>query len=281
MKYSFYSASNIGKIRKINQDFFLNSEVNGGHVFVLCDGMGGHLGGEVASQIAAKSVVDFIKSAKTDEIQSLMNEAFYFAHQNIINESKKDISLNGMGTTICSVIAYNEKFLFGHVGDSRIYSVFDKKINCLTKDHSLVQKLIDSGELSEQNASHHPMRNIITSALGTSFDSSKNYCDGVLFLPKDAYLLICSDGLNGMISDSDILSTFSFGDPETIANTLVGKALDAGGNDNITVSVIKVNESSNEDYSIYSNSGFYRKASKFRNLYSRITNNLCNGKQCN
>jgi protein phosphatase len=226
-----------------NEDFFLNAKLDKGHIFIICDGLGGHNAGEVASQIAAETVVDYFKFSCTEDIQSSLNISLVLAQQNILKEVRKKTCLNGMGTTIVVVIAKKDEFFVGHVGDSRIYAVINDTIQCLTNDHSLIQQLIDSGELSEEKAHLHPLRNVITHALGTSFDSKKNYFDGVLSLPKNSFLLLCSDGLNRMINNNEILSSFSLKEPCKIANDLVNKAIKKGGLDNVTVSVVRVDES--------------------------------------
>ena len=159
-----------------------------------------------------------------------------------------------MGTTIVVVVAFNNLFYLGHIGDSRIYSYHNKTLKCLTKDHSLVQQLIESGELSLEDAKKHPMRNVITRAVGTSFDPDEDYFDGVLQLPENAYLLMCSDGLNGMITEKQMTSAFSMNEPENISHSLVDMAINAGGLDNITVSVVKVKECNKMVYSFNQNS---------------------------
>ena len=249
MMYSFHSENHKGKLRTNNEDYFLNSEIEGGHIFVICDGMGGHNGGEIASKIAANALVDFFKSSKIDNIPFQFNMALAETHRVILSEANKSTSLKGMGTTLVAIIIYNQKCYLAHIGDSRAYAIFDDQMISLTKDHSLVQHLIDAGELTEKEAQSHPRRNVITKALGTSFDSKDDYFDGEISLPENSYLLLCTDGLNGMINDQEILEAFTLKDPERIAESLIQKALEAGGNDNITVSVLKVESSNSNGFS--------------------------------
>jgi serine/threonine protein phosphatase PrpC len=242
MDLSYFSISSIGKVRKSNQDCFINETINDLNAFVLCDGMGGKNGGDIASKIAVDSIISFISKNQKINFKDLINSSFQYANSNILKEAGKNSLHEGMGTTAVLVISSQNQFHFGHVGDSRIYYIEESKIEQITKDHSLIQHLLDSGEITIEMAANHPMRNIITHALGSSLDINFNYYVTSFFPVSNSYILLCSDGLNSMISDSEIVSSFSCVEPEEIANNLIEKALDAGGKDNVTVTVIRVFE---------------------------------------
>jgi len=248
MRYLFHSATHIGKVKENNEDFFLNAEIEEGHVFVVCDGMGGHNGGEIAARIAAQSVIEFFSNNEISDIPKSLNSALTIANKSILSEASKYPALQGMGTTLVVIIISNLKSYLAHIGDSRAYAIFNNEIIPLTKDHSLVVGLIDSGEITEIEALTHPRRNLITKALGNSFDPKYDYFDGEISLPENSYLLLCTDGLNGMINEQEILETFSFKDPKRICELLIQKALDSGGGDNITVSVLRVDSSDDKSF---------------------------------
>jgi protein phosphatase len=242
MEITYHSITHIGHYRKNNEDYHVNHKNDMFDIFVLCDGMGGKDGGEIASKIAGDSIVSFVNQNNELPIKKLINLCFAHANTEILNEAKKNNSYDGMGTTVAIAIKFKNQFFIGHIGDSRIYYIHQNKIEQLTKDHSLVQQLIEDGDITLEVAARHPMRNIIIHALGSSFETSKNYFD-LNFIPTaDSYILICSDGLNNMINDTEILEAFSNIEPVIISEVLVNKALNAGGKDNITVTVIRINK---------------------------------------
>lgn len=241
MNFNFDTITNAGKVRTKNQDFYVNSDINEGHLFVICDGIGGTNGGEIASEIAGNSIVEYSMSHSEKNIHKLINDSLKFAHDSILLNAEKNNSLYGMGTTIALVLINEKNCVLAHVGDSRIYYIKEKEIELLTKDHSLVQQLIDAGEITNEIALKHPMRNYITHSLGSSYDFNRDYTS--TFVPADnSYLLICTDGLHNMINDDEICSSFSNVQPKNIAEALMKKALDAGGTDNITITIIRFNE---------------------------------------
>ncbi len=235
--------TDIGKVRDMNQDYYyVASPKDELKLYILADGMGGYNGGEVASKLATTTVKSYIESnfAKVsydkEEILKLIKSAIEYANMVVYEKSKESPELEGMGTTIEVCLIYNNKVYIGHLGDSRIYRIRKEFIRKLTTDHSYVQKLVKDGTISQEEAEHHPKKNMLTKALGCSvFVEPDVTVKGFI---KDDIILICSDGLTNMVSDSEIyriVKQYS----RTVANELVKKANSAGGYDNITVIVIK------------------------------------------
>ena len=233
------SATSVGKIRAVNEDSFLVCQISSGGatLAVVADGMGGHNAGEVASAETVNTLKDFI--AKTNiPIKELLLSAIQCANNSVYKMSKKTPTLYGMGTTVTACVIEDDKVTAAQVGDSRLYLIRDNEITQITKDHSLVEMLVASGKISEEDAKHHPQKNIITRAVGT--DSSVEADIYEFLLKKDDILLLCSDGLVNMVEDEKILSLITTGDDfEALSDILVKEAETAGGHDNITVVLIK------------------------------------------
>ena len=163
--------TDIGNIRQINEDYFSYSIIDDIEIYIVADGMGGHNAGEVASQVAVEAVIQYIKENKdTSDLKALLKDAIVHANSVIYNKSKENPDLKGMGTTITAYFKKGNESMVANVGDSSCYIVKDDKISKITKDHSLVQQLIDEGTITEQEAKNHPNKNIITRAIGTSPD---------------------------------------------------------------------------------------------------------------
>lgn len=249
-KYSAAGCSIVGQVRKANEDSCGYSEVPNGQLFVVCDGMGGHVGGAVASKIAVESIINFMKKEKFDDVPRALDDALKFANIQIIGKSIEDPFLKGMGTTACIVLLVGSQAWIAHVGDSRIYlfTGHDKILYRVTKDHSYVQMLVDKGELDDRQAEHHPRKNVILKALGIDSDLQPEVVATPLKLSADDCFLICSDGLSGMIEDDAIEEIMR---KQTTVDKLVEILVDEAnapekGKDNITAQVIKINESENK-----------------------------------
>ena len=170
--YISHFNSDVGLVRKANEDYFQvvsSSEINNnGDLFIVCDGMGGHVGGRIASQLATESIVGFFESMFHENPILALDKAIMHAHNQILTKSQSNPELKGMGTT-CVVALYRDDDLYiGHVGDSRVYVITNNSIKRLTKDHSYVQKLVDRGELKDEQMESHPRKNELTQALGAS-----------------------------------------------------------------------------------------------------------------
>lgn len=233
--------SDIGRRRHTNQDYanvFTNQTDM--YLAILADGMGGHLAGDVASKMA----VDGLGAAWSTSTISQPEEASQWFLQEIqkVNEAiyQEGIThpeMQGMGTTIVSAALLNETFVLAHVGDSRAYLIQNDQLKQLTDDHSLVNELLKSGEITAEMAATHPQKNILTRSVGVSgqvkIDVSHHHCQA------NDYLLLCSDGLTNMVSEADILSVVTSDQTlESKTKQLISAANEAGGADNITVLLI-------------------------------------------
>ena len=167
LKFTHSAKSHIGNVRKANEDAFGDRALaNGAHVFVVCDGMGGHKGGSIASQLAVNSILDYLSKANFTNIKKEIQGAFAFANSMVIEESKKDVALMGMGTTAVVLLMHKDSFYIGHVGDSRLYLLSDNQLHQLTKDHSVVQELLDVGQINAEEMKDHTLKNRITREIG-------------------------------------------------------------------------------------------------------------------
>lgn len=235
--------TDVGILRKHkpNQDYFEFFDSEYGKVFIVCDGMGGHAGGEVASRLSVSVMRTVIQnSKKITSTTEIIKQAIKQAHEAIIQKSKEEPALTGMGTTCVLTIIDIEKksAYYAHVGDSRIYLVRNKKIRLLTKDHSWVQEeLVDKRLISPEEAEHHDNKNVITRALG-----SKNAEPVInsMKLESDDQFILCTDGLSNVVKKNEILDTMIKLNPSEASDKLIDMALKAGGPDNITVQIIKI-----------------------------------------
>lgn len=233
-----FSKTDIGKVRKENQDAYFAGSISDSAVFaVVCDGMGGANAGNVASEIAAKRISEYIvksyrDSMTAEDIEKNVRNAVISANIELYDTAMNDPKLSGMGTTVVLALVKDETAVIAHVGDSRIYLVNDQ-ITQLTRDHSVVQSLIESGKITPEDAKYHPRKNVITRALGAEEDVTVDTC--VFKVKSGDTLLLCTDGLTNFLDDSDILDIFKNTDIAETADSLVKKANQNGGGDNITV----------------------------------------------
>ena len=235
------SMTHVGNVRKQNEDNLGYAETPNGDVFVVCDGMGGHVGGKVASSVAVDAIMEYFGSEKKLNITDAMDEAIRYANRRIFEKADAEPELKGMGTTIVLVVIQEDKTYIAHVGDSRIYLFSDNKLFRLTKDHSHVQQLIDIGAITPEEAETHPRKNIILKALGTQPDVEPEVAPEPLLLKNGDTLLMCSDGLSDMVNDKTIEEVLRKGnDVKSTGEELMQLALNAGGKDNITLQLIRI-----------------------------------------
>ncbi len=229
--------TDIGAYRESNQDAFCTgSFVSGDAWAVVCDGMGGVSGGQVASRVCIEKASAVIKRGYRADLsvksaKNLLQSAINTANAAVFDEAQKDITLHGMGTTIVAVIVLKGVAVIGYVGDSRAYLINDK-ITGLTKDHSLVQVMIDSGKLTEEEAKVHPDRNIITRAVGIMNFVDIDY--EITDFAEGDKILLCTDGLNGSVDD-DVICDIVNSNADDVADVLIRTAIDSGSRDNVTV----------------------------------------------
>ncbi len=239
--FSYAAKSDKGLVRRNNQDAFHVSLEHG--VVVVADGMGGHQAGEIASQVAIEAIKSDLEQehweAEGDEMQTLLKLGAAIEKANRLIRAASDgrPELHGMGTTIVAALFRLGRVFLGHVGDSRIYRLRDKKLQQITKDHSLVQQLLDSGTFkTEQEAAEAGIgSNVLTRALGIEDQIEVDVTDE--FLEPGDLFLFCSDGLTNMLPDTDIerLINHYYPDLEAAVERLVVGALSCGGLDNITI----------------------------------------------
>lgn len=224
--------TDVGKVRVNNQDAPIVSEKL--RLYGVADGMGGHKGGEVASTSARDDLLRELEG-KTPSVAALSG-AIEEVNRQIYHQQEHDDALTGMGTTL-SVLWMSDNFVYiGHVGDSRVYLLRDGEFKQMTLDHSLVEQLVREGVLTEEEAQNHPMRNIITRAIGT--DESVEVDVVVEERRKGDLWLACSDGLHGLVDNRQMRDALRQYAPEKAADVLLKAALDAGGRDNVTLVIV-------------------------------------------
>lgn len=247
MKIESSSLSHIGQVRQKNEDATGFSRPSGrkereekGTIFVVADGMGGHRGGEIASKLAVDTIIStYYTSAQNDPCEAL-GAAFKKANKIILQKAVGDAELSGMGTTCTTMVVIGSNAYFAHVGDSRAYVLRDGKFEQITEDHSLVGEMVRSGILSNEDAQHHPKRNVITRSLGTHEELETDCPLSPFKMSVGDVFLLCSDGLTSLVPDAEVADTLTSGSPKDMCAALVDLANDKGGKDNITVQVIKV-----------------------------------------
>ena len=234
MRYA--ALSETGTVRENNED----SCYADGRIFIVADGMGGHRAGEVASAAAIEEFLVFESenrgSLPLDRMRGGILAANYALHRMALN----DPGLEGMGTTFSAAMLEGDIYL-GHVGDSRIYLWRRGELRLLTRDHSLVEKMVREGHISSLEARFHPQRNVILRALGVAGEVDVDL-DSIAVRPGDR-LLLCSDGLTAAVADEEIIQIISgVEEPERACRMLVDAAIERGGTDNITVVVVDPGE---------------------------------------
>ena len=238
-----YAKTDTGQVRKINQDCFDFQVIDPGFSFaVVCDGMGGTKAGEVASLLACKTVKNcinesFKENLSEDEVKDLVINSVKISNEEILKKAQNDKRYLGMGTTIVLAAVHNNIVHVAHIGDSRAYVISDKKVEQLTKDHSMVQEMVESGEITSEQAKNHPKKNIITRALGVNKDIEIDYNNTTL--NENDILFLCTDGLSNYIDDEKISKYIKKFSGQEIVDRLVDKANELGGNDNITALIMK------------------------------------------
>lgn len=238
-----HSKIDIGKVRSSNQDaFFVGEIAKDTVVAIVCDGMGGANAGNVASETAVKLIFEYIansfrKNMSLIDISNLLKNAVKSVNIEIFDIASKNSMLSGMGTTAVIAIVTEKFAVIANVGDSRAYLV-NNKISQITRDHSIVQTLIESGKITEEDAKIHPRKNVITRAIGAEEDVAVD-CD-IIDLNLGDSVLLCTDGLSNFVDEAEILKIFKKNDISKVADKLVTLANANGGGDNITVVTVTV-----------------------------------------
>lgn len=228
--------SHVGKVRKDNQDSFQYHTLSNEAAFaVVCDGMGGPGGGSLASRMAVETICAVIQEGyrpdmDSEALEKVLVLACETANAEIYRRSRREPELEGMGTTVVLIFLVPGQAHILHVGDSRAYLYREGRLTQITNDHSMVQQLVDCGEISPEDARLHPQKNIITRAVGVDGFLTCD-CD-TLTTREDDIFLLCTDGLTNMVPDETIASLIT---RHKRSDKLVRAALEAGGNDNVTV----------------------------------------------
>lgn len=231
-----------GKVRELNEDALAYGYTKEGYFSVaVADGMGGHNCGEIASDIATRITIDYLKNCNLNHENATAEliSAIHKANKQIIQESNKSEDKDGMGTTIVLMSIVEKTLYYAHCGDSRAYLFRKNELKQLTQDHSYIAELIKIGFLTTEEAKNHPSKHVITKALGTMDGAEPE--SGSIDLIENDIILICTDGLSNMLSQEVITDILSGGTcPKELTNKLMSTALGKGGTDNITVFVVRV-----------------------------------------
>lgn len=235
--------TDVGKVRKKNEDsVFLSDEKVEilDNLYIIADGMGGHNAGEVASSSAIEYFIDYLKTNKVQlDTECTLLDGIFSLNKKIYDRSKNEIEHKGMGTTITLCTIKDNVAYFGHVGDSRAYLISKGEITQITTDHTYVNEMVLKGLMTKEQAIIDPSRNLVTRAIGIGETVMVDYIEKEV--SKGDIIVMCSDGLSGMISDekiNDIIQNSS--DIESCSTTLINEALQNGGTDNISVILIYV-----------------------------------------
>ena len=236
-----FSITDIGKKRKLNQDYVFTSEIPVGrlpNLFLVADGMGGHNAGDYASKYTIETIVEEIGKSKEESPVIVLEQAIQSANCHIRQKSFEDEELIGMGTTVVAATVIGDRLCVANVGDSRLYVINNYEIKQITRDHSLVEEMVRMGGLKREQARIHPDKNIITRAIGAQDDLEIDFFQ--VTLAKEDMILMCSDGLSNMIDDEEIRMILQ-GQRDIVekAEALVVAANNNGGKDNITVILVE------------------------------------------
>lgn len=232
------AATHAGQIRGFNDDSIAQDAAIG--AFVLADGMGGHNAGDLAAELATRTVIEQLAKGGSRGAQDRVRDAIAEANQAIARAARTDSARIGMGTTVAIALFGTSRVTVGHVGDSRVYRLRGGRLKLLTRDHSVLQEQAETGLLDRESARVSQNRSLVTRALGAGYDATPEIGEFDV-LPDDLFLL-CSDGLNDMVDDADIeLALAELGcNLDMAAETLVELANDNGGQDNISVVLVRV-----------------------------------------
>ncbi len=232
-----------GRVRSSNQDAYAVGEFSDEVVWaVVCDGMGGAAGGNIASALAVKVISDKINASyrekmRDSSIQNMLDSALTAANIEVYDFAEANTELKGMGTTVVCAIVRDGQAFIAHAGDSRAYIISaDNDARQVTVDHSVVQDLLSKGKITSEEAEHHPNKNIITRAVGV--DKSIKIDFDQIDLEAGDTVLLCTDGLSNYVTNEEMIDIMSDGKHYAFADRLVNKANENGGGDNITVVII-------------------------------------------
>ncbi len=239
MEIEVGNRSDVGKKRIHNEDYFGFFTTSGEILAVVADGMGGHASGEIASRMAVEVIHEIYSKERADTgVLEALKLAFRGANFTILQKSLEHDEFNGMGTTATALVLEDHQAFVGHMGDSRAYLFRDSTVSQLTKDHSLVERMVDQGLINREEANRHPQKNVIYKTLGVNKDGEVDLLGPIPIMINDIFLL-CSDGLTNLVNDQELLEVATKEPPQRACETLIQLANQRGGNDNITVQILK------------------------------------------
>lgn len=244
------SLTDVGLLRANNEDSYLYWEGDcddafrrKGRLAIVADGMGGYEGGQEASRLAVETVRYVYDEQFTGEPQASLVAGLQTAHQTIQRYAEEHPQFTGMGTTCTALAIVGHQLYFAHIGDSRLYLSRGSEFSRLTRDHSYVGRLVESGIVRSEDAESHPQRHILTAALGSGHEVTPDVPEHPLRLQNGDQLILCTDGLWSVVGEQEIARTVQNHSPADACQTLVRKALDNGGPDNVTVIILRVSAS--------------------------------------
>jgi serine/threonine protein phosphatase PrpC len=239
--------SDIGCQRENNEDQYAYWEpasdeefARKGRLAIVADGMGGHEGGQEASRIAVETIQQIFAETPEGDPQSLLLTGFQTANERILEYADGHPALHGMGTTATAIALLDKQLFYAHVGDSRLYLVRGVNISRVTHDHSYVGRLVENGVISSAEAEPHPQRHILTAALGAGEEVAPETPAQPIGLQNGDVLVLCTDGLWGLLTETEIQNAVAASEPREACQTLIKMTKDRGGPDNITLQVIRV-----------------------------------------
>ncbi len=243
MKYDYYGITDKGKVRENNEDkFYIEKLSDNEFVFAVADGMGGHQAGEIASETAINILSENIKRINRGDISQNIGTIINNINDTLLQMSDDNSDYWGLGTTLTVLYIKDDKGYLGHVGDSRLYKYYRKKLIQISEDHSFVAKLVKDKIISEKEAKTHPKRNLLLQSLGMLYGKMIPQIKGPFEIKHNEKYLLCSDGVHGFIEDNVIVKGLMKKTPEEAAKYLLNAALKEGGPDNITIIVIYTNK---------------------------------------
>lgn len=237
-----FAATDTGRVRKINEDSYYNDPEQMG-LYIVADGMGGHLAGEVASSLAVDTISGLLKdtlmggNSRASYIEDAIRDAVVKTNKTVYDLATSKSDYSGMGTTVVVCILKKNHLHVAHIGDSRAYLLREGVLKQLTTDHSLVQELLSKGRITEEEAVDHPRKNILTRALGT--DPAVEVDTKDIALKSGDIIILCTDGITNHVDPQEIKDFATGNSPEMACQEMIGLANDRGGFDNMTVMIIE------------------------------------------
>jgi len=240
MGYKYLKFTSAGAEKKYNEDAIEVVETGEGILAILCDGVGGDYGGDLAAKIALKSALYFFTSSDSTEILERIKLTIAESNSFILNHSSSSEPLKGMATTF-EILFIKDSFAYlGHIGDSRIYHLKSKRLNQLTKDHSLVQKLLDEGFITLKQAEKHPQKNVIVKALGNNKNPEADISKIKISETENSKFFLCSDGVSNLVSDKELEELLNLNELEEIKSKIVKLVKMRGEVDDYSFIIIEI-----------------------------------------